>query len=58
MKNLIKIFLVMLTLLFTTACTNPKEGTVEDKGAVKGDSLNVREGSGEGPVGDGDLGSG
>ena len=57
MKKYLQILSVLL-IAFMVSCSNPKEGTVEDKGAVKGDTLNVREGTGEGPVGEGDLGSG
>ncbi len=56
--NLKRALIILLSIAFLTACSNPKEGTTEDKGAVKGDTLNVREGTGEGTVGEGDLGSG
>ena len=52
----------LTTLLFTifalvsfTAC-QPDRGTKDEKEAVKGDTLNVREGEGEGPIGEGDKG--
>ena len=54
----IRLLIILFSVTVFAACSNPKQGTTEDKGAVKGDTLNVREGSGEGPVGEGDLGSG
>lgn len=58
MKYLKSIALLLAFSVALGSCGNPKEGTVEDKGAVKGDTLNTREGTGEGPVGEGELGSG
>lgn len=54
-KTLIKLMLAV-GFFFMLSC-QPKQGTVEDKGAVKGDSIDVREGAGEGPVGEGDMGT-
>lgn len=48
----IRLFTIAFLFLFTISCENPKQGTVEDKGAVKGDTLNPREGAGEGPIGE------
>ncbi len=48
----LKKYSLFILLLLGVACGNPKEGTGEDKGAVKGDTLNPREGTGEGPVGE------
>ena len=45
----------MLLSASMTAC-KPDKGTVDEKEAVQGDSLNMREGKGEGPVGEGDKG--
>lgn len=51
MKNL-RIFTISMFLM---ACVSygcePKKGTVEDKEAVKNDSIDVREGEGEGESG-------
>ncbi|MBL3655445.1 hypothetical protein [Fulvivirga sediminis] len=52
-----KKLLIILSLGFIiAACDNPKQTTEDDKDAVKGDTLNPREGEGEGDVGEGVYG--
>jgi hypothetical protein len=48
----IRLFTIAVFFFFTISCDNPKQGTLEDKEAVKGDTLNPREGAGEGPIGE------
>lgn len=52
--NKLKLIILILCTGFMLSCNNPKQGTVEDKSAVKNDTLDVSEGEGEGPVGEGD----
>jgi len=55
-EKIMKRLRIIISLLFIgclLSC-NPNQGTVEDKSAVKEDTLNVTEGEGEGPVGEGD----
>lgn len=52
MKSFKKILPVVgVALLLFTAC-EPKQGTMGDKEAVKGDSIDMREGAGEGEEGE------
>lgn len=53
MKRIL-VIISMLTL-FSISCEPPK-GTVEDKEAVKQDTVDPREGKGEGDVGEGVYG--
>lgn len=50
-----KLFIIMSLGALLVSC-EPKQGTVDDKDAVKGDSLNSTEGKGEGDVGEGVYG--
>ncbi|MEP2770679.1 MAG: hypothetical protein ABJH05_00935 [Fulvivirga sp.] len=43
--------LILLSTAVIGGC-GPKKGTIEDKEAVKNDTLDVNEGVGEGPVGE------
>ena len=43
--------LLILSTAVIGGC-GPKQGTIEDKEAVKSDTLDVNEGVGEGPVGE------
>ncbi|WP_155212317.1 hypothetical protein [Fulvivirga aurantia] len=52
--KILRITMLTLSLTALLASCGPKKGTIEDKEAVKNDSLNVREGQGEGPVGESD----
>ena len=49
-----RLFIASLLIMFSFSACGPNQGTVEDKEAVKGDTLDVNEGQGEGPVGEGD----
>ena len=51
--NRFTLILSLLLIGLTFSCS-PKKGTVEGKSAVKQDSIDVTEGVGEGPVGEGD----
>ncbi|GAA0894431.1 hypothetical protein GCM10009122_41120 [Fulvivirga kasyanovii] len=53
MKRIIAV--IGICTLFALGC-EPKKGTVEDKGAVKQDTVDPREGKGEGDVGEGVYG--
>jgi len=47
---------IIFSLLFISCLfsCSPNQGTKEDKSAVKEDTLDVTEGEGEGPIGEGD----
>ncbi len=52
----LKNFALSILILGTSVLfgCGPKKGTIEDKEAVKNDTLDVNEGVGEGPVGESD----
>ncbi|MDX1627724.1 MAG: hypothetical protein R3345_03440 [Fulvivirga sp.] len=54
MKRIIALLFISVFISANLTGCGPKQGTVEDKSAVKGDTLDVTEGEGEGPVGEGD----
>jgi len=55
-KYYIRLGLIMIFTLGLTFSCAPDKGTVDEKEGVQGDSLNMREGKGEGPIGEGDKG--
>lgn len=55
MKFILK-YLFGLTLILSLISCEPKQGTLDDKGTVKGDTLDVSEGEGEGPLGEDEIG--
>ena len=51
-----RIFILLIAVSPLLSGCKPDKGTVDEKEAIEGDSLNMREGKGEGPIGEGDKG--